>query len=265
MSIAVVIQAVTAGRGQGIGLVGISGIGAPRIDEVDEPVSVIVHAIGTRRGCRARSSRNRLLEDPVDHRPEHRPVTAIRAVGKLGSEVRSIPVVVFLDFRMRADEHGPSGAVVDPDHAGRAVTDESFRGRYLLIYFGYTFCPDVCPTELANIAVAIDELGDDGAQLEPVFISIDPERDTPEVIAEYVPLFHERLVGLTGSADQIEEVAKNYRVFYKQVVDESYTYYLMDHSSFTYLMGPDGEFVAMFRYGTPPEEMAEAIRQAMGT
>ncbi len=146
------------------------------------------------------------------------------------------------------------------DHTGRAVTDEDFRGRLMLVYFGYTFCPDVCPTELGEVALALDELGDDRDAVTPVLITIDPERDTAELLAEYVPLFHESMVGLTGSADAIQQVAQSYRVFYRKVEDPEYTYYLMDHTSFVYLMGRDGEFLSMFAYGTAPEEMAEAIR-----
>ena len=149
------------------------------------------------------------------------------------------------------------------DHTGKAVTDESYRGQVRLIYFGYTFCPDVCPTELANLSVALDALGPDIDKVQPLLISIDPERDTPEVLAEYAPLFHDKFVGLTGTAQQIEDIAKHYRVFYRRIEDPEYTYYLMDHTSFTYLMGPDGEFLNMFAYGTDPEELADAIRRKL--
>lgn len=147
------------------------------------------------------------------------------------------------------------------DHNGDTVTQEDFRGRFALIYFGYTFCPDVCPTELGQVAAALDILGAAGDKVTPVLITIDPERDTAEVLAEYVPLFHERLVGLTGTPQQIHDAAAAYRVFYRKVENPDYTYYLMDHSSFTYLLGPEGSVVSLFRYGTPAEEMAAAIRR----
>lgn len=147
------------------------------------------------------------------------------------------------------------------DHTGARMARDALAGDFALIYFGYTFCPDVCPTELGEIAIAIDELGPDGARVTPVMISIDPERDTPEVLSEYVPLFHERLIGLTGSEDEIRDVATRYRVFYRRYDDPEYTYYLMDHTSFVYLLDPDGNVASMFRYGTPPEEMAATIRQ----
>ena len=149
------------------------------------------------------------------------------------------------------------------DHHGNAVTNADFHGRYMLIFFGYTFCPDVCPTELGNLSVALDELGDDADQVAAAMITIDPTRDTPAVLADYVSLFHERFVGLTGTQRQIEQVAKDFRVFYRQVDDPNYSYYLMDHSSFTYLMNPDGEFVTMFRYGTDPAQIAETIRRLL--
>ncbi|MBT3808838.1 MAG: SCO family protein [Rhodospirillaceae bacterium] len=149
------------------------------------------------------------------------------------------------------------------DHTGARMSDEALRGNYALIYFGYTFCPDVCPTELGEIAVALDELGELGKQVTPVMITIDPARDTPDVLAEYVPLFHDRLVGLTGTEAEIKEVAENYRVFYRRFEDPSFTFYLMDHTSFVYLIDPQGAVASMFRYGTPPEDMADAIRQHM--
>lgn len=149
------------------------------------------------------------------------------------------------------------------DHSGTPFGSEDLSGDYALVYFGYTFCPDVCPTELGQMAEAIDLLEGDGNRVRPVMITIDPERDTPEILSEYVPLFHERLVGLTGTEDQIRDVASDYRVFYRKFEDPSYTYYLMDHTSFVYLLSPSGEIVSMFRYGTPPTDMAAAIRQHM--
>lgn len=155
------------------------------------------------------------------------------------------------------------GPFVLTDHTGTPFGSADLAGDYALVYFGYTFCPDICPTELGQIAEAIDILGSDGDRVRPVMITIDPERDTPEVLSEYVPLFHERLVGLTGSEAEVREVATNYRVFYKRFEDPSYTYYLMDHTSFVYLLAPSGEIASMFRYGTPPEDIAATIRQHM--
>ena len=149
------------------------------------------------------------------------------------------------------------------DHTGREVTDGTFHGQYALVYFGFTFCPDICPTELWTMTQAIDLLGDDGGQIVPVFITVDPERDTVEAMASYVSLFHPRMVGLTGTADQVAEAARGYRVYYAKVEGEDPAHYLMDHSAFVYLMGPDGRNLLLFGSGTSPERMAETIRDAL--
>lgn len=152
------------------------------------------------------------------------------------------------------------GAFKLTDQTGKTVTDQTFRGRWMLVYFGYTFCPDVCPTELQTISNALDLLGPDAAKIAPVFITIDPERDTVTALAEYVKLFDDRLVGLTGSVEEIGVAAKAYRVYYAKAHSKDASSYLMDHSSFVYLIGPDGGFRALFRQGTTPEELARAIR-----
>ena len=145
-------------------------------------------------------------------------------------------------------------------HEGRAVTDKDFVGKYKLVFFGYTFCPDICPTELQTIAQAMDVMGDSGADVQPLFITIDPERDTPPVLADYVKLFHPSIIGLTGTAEQIAAVAKAYRVYYARSQGEpDPTQYLMDHSTFAYLLAPDGSFVTVFAKGSTPEQMVEAI------
>lgn len=149
------------------------------------------------------------------------------------------------------------------DHTGAAVTEKSFGDRHLLIYFGYTFCPDVCPTELAGMATAVDRLGADAAKVQPLFITVDPARDTVEVMADYVGLFHPDLVGLTGSDEQIASAARAYRVYYGRAETDDPDHYLMDHSSLVYLMAPDGSNLIVFPYGTRPDAMADAIRDAL--
>ncbi|WP_439595118.1 SCO family protein [Falsiroseomonas sp.] len=146
------------------------------------------------------------------------------------------------------------------DQTGRAVTQADFAGRTLLVYFGFTYCPDVCPTELGTIATAIDELGELGEQVTPVLITIDPERDTPEALADYVSRFHPRMVGLTGTAEQVAAAARAYRVFYAKVQRPEMTAYLMDHSSFIYLVGPDGRVRTLFRPESTPEAIAQSVR-----
>jgi protein SCO1/2 len=146
------------------------------------------------------------------------------------------------------------------DHTGRAVTQEDFAGRHLLVYFGFTFCPDVCPTELGIMAAALDELGELGERVTPVLVTVDPERDTPAALAEYVGRFHPRMVGLTGTPEQVAAIARAYRVFYAKVQRPEMSAYLMDHSSFIYLVGPDGRVRTLFRPNTPPEAVAAAVR-----
>ncbi len=163
-------------------------------------------------------------------------------------------------LRTEADIGGPFSLV---DHHGNAVTDETYRGKYLLVYFGYGYCPDVCPTELANMANALDIMGDEAAAVTPLFITVDPERDTPEFMADYVANFHPRLVGLTGTVENVAKVAKEYKVYYAKSRKSAGEDYLMDHTSFVYLMGPDGHFLNMFRGHTDPKAMAETIEKIM--
>jgi cytochrome oxidase Cu insertion factor (SCO1/SenC/PrrC family) len=151
------------------------------------------------------------------------------------------------------------------DDQGKAVTDQTYRGRWMLVYFGYTFCPDVCPTELQTIAGALDKLGPEAKSVVPLFITIDPERDTPAALANYVKLFDDRLIGLTGTPEQISTVARAYRVYYAKVTPKDSTTYLMDHSSFVYLVGPDGKLRALFRPGESAQELADGIRARMAT
>lgn len=146
------------------------------------------------------------------------------------------------------------------DHTGKTVTEKDFEGRFTIVYFGFTYCPDVCPAELQVITAALEHLGEKANEVTPVFISVDPKRDTVEQMASYVKHFHKRLVGLTGTAEQVRAVAKAYRVYFAEVKDEtSSAGYSVDHSSVVYLMDPKGEYLAHFSYGTDPKKMAETI------
>ncbi len=154
------------------------------------------------------------------------------------------------------------------DQNGQTRTEQDFRGKYMLIYFGYTYCPDVCPTELQVMGNALDALDPEFAnEVTPVFISVDPERDTVDAIAAYVPHFHERMVGLTGTLEQTTAAAKTFRVYYAKAYADGEAKdsdaYLMDHSSFVYLMGRDGSFIRHFNYGTAPEDMAKGIAEVV--
>ncbi|MDV7338424.1 SCO family protein [Terasakiella sp. A23] len=155
------------------------------------------------------------------------------------------------------------GAFELVDHKGNTVTDEDLHGSYTLVNFGYTFCPDVCPTGLQTAASALELLPmRKSNKVISLFITVDPERDTPEVMAEYIKHFHKSLIGLTGSLDQIKQAAKAYKVYYKKIVEDGSPAdeYLMDHSAFQYLMGPDGKFVTHFRHGISPEDMAQKLK-----
>lgn len=151
------------------------------------------------------------------------------------------------------------------DETGDAITEAAFAGTYTLIYFGFTFCPDICPTELQVMSTAYDMLDDaTQARVQPVFITVDPNRDTVEAIDQYTALFHEDLLGLTGTEEQVAEAARQFRVFYQAVGrDEDPEYYTVDHSSFIYLQGPTNENVAVFPFGTAPEVIAETVADAV--
>jgi protein SCO1/2 len=147
---------------------------------------------------------------------------------------------------------------------GKAVTDDDFRGRYMLVFFGFTHCPDICPAELQVIAQALDKLGDKGKRVVPVFISLDPERDTPEAMADYVKSFGPNFVGLTGSPEAIAAAAKAYRVAFAKVENkDSAGGYSVDHSALVYLMDPEGKYAAHFSYGTGADELAEKLNKIL--
>ena len=150
------------------------------------------------------------------------------------------------------------------DQHGKKVTDRDFRGRYMLIFFGFTHCPDICPAELQVISASLDDLGPKAADVVPIFVTLDPERDTPEVMADYVKNFGSRFVGLTGSPEAIAEAAKAYRVAYSKFENkgtDSNDNYSIDHSAIVYLMGRNGEYITHFNYGTPAAKMTESLRR----
>jgi protein SCO1/2 len=149
------------------------------------------------------------------------------------------------------------------DENGKTVTDQDFRGKWLLVYFGYTYCPDVCPTSLARNGGAVDLLGDKGERIVPMLITVDPERDTPPKLKDYVHAFHPRMVGLTGTPEQIAQVAREYRVFYMKPPQANDRDYLIDHSSLSYLIGPDGRFVQVFGHQASPQELADQLNKLL--
>lgn len=149
---------------------------------------------------------------------------------------------------------------------GARVTDKDFLGKYTLYYFGYTYCPDVCPAELQVISAALAQVPDAEQKFQVVFTSIDPKRDTPQVMKDYVANFWPGTVGLTGSAEDIRNMAGKFRVYYSRAggkEGEGKDDYLMDHSSIVYLMGPDGKFIRHFAFGTPADDMANELKKAV--
>jgi len=144
------------------------------------------------------------------------------------------------------------------DHTGILRTDEDFRGKLLLIYFGFSYCPDVCPTDLQQIGLAVDGLGARADAVQPLFITLDPERDTAAHPADYVPSFHPRLIGLTGSAEQIRRIALAYKVYYVKYPPDS-SDYVIDHSAFIYLVDKTGKYIGFFPPGTTADRMIEII------
>jgi protein SCO1/2 len=147
------------------------------------------------------------------------------------------------------------------DHTGRIRTERDFRGQLMLVYFGFTYCPDICPTDLQAIGLALDKLGSDAERVQPLFVTVDPERDTREHLAEYVPLFHPRLIGLTGSVEAVRQAADAYKVYFAKVpIGQEAGNYTVDHTAFIYLMDGDGNYLGFFPPGTSADRMVEIIR-----
>lgn len=204
-----------------------------------------------------------------------RPTPSLPVIGVLLAALGVIAVVSWIAWSwiVDGDQGAPGGTMRTEmdiggpfeltDQRGRTVTDRTFHGQFVLIYFGYGFCPDVCPTELANMATALDLLGAKAEAVTPVFITVDPTRDTVAFLADYVVNFHPRLVGLTGTPEAIAAVAKSFKVYYAKSRKSAGDDYLMDHTSFVYLMGPDGRFLTLFRGQTDPKTMAETIQRFM--
>lgn len=150
--------------------------------------------------------------------------------------------------------------LVDQDGHARHAAD--FRGRFMLVYFGYSDCPDICPTTLAVMADAIDKLGPKADRVVPIFVTIDPARDSPKVLKAYLKSFSPRFVGLTGDASAVAAAVRAYRVYYKRVPLKDGGY-AMDHSSHIYLMGPGGKFIANYDETLGPDGLAEALNKLL--
>ena len=150
------------------------------------------------------------------------------------------------------------------DHTGKRVTQANYSGRYMLVYFGYSRCGDLCPLDLLTIGQGLDQAGDIAAKVQPLFITVDPAFDTPAVLADYVRNFHPRLIGLTGTQSETDAAAKAWHVRVHKVEQKPVlgkAEFFIDHGSLAFLMGPDGKFVTLFPHGVKAEKLAAALRE----
>ena len=176
---------------------------------------------------------------------------AALTLGSVCPGVTAEPVTIGGPFTLRT-----------PD--GTAVTDQTYRGKWLLVYFGYTFCPNSCPTALMDISLVLAQLGGDADAVQPLFITVDPQRDTPDILRQYTRSFDPRIIGLSGDPQQIADAAKAYGAYYTpRKLDPGAEDYLIDHSSYIYLMDPAGRFAHGFEADTPPDRMAADVRELM--
>jgi protein SCO1/2 len=150
------------------------------------------------------------------------------------------------------------------DPAGRRVSLADFRGRLVLLYFGFASCPDVCPTDLALIGAALVQLGPAAREVQPLFVTLDPARDTPAVLREYAAAFHPRFIALTGTEDEVRRVATDFKVFFEKVELPATQTYAIDHTAYTFLLDRKGEFVILFPPGTPADRMEYMLREQLG-
>ena len=157
------------------------------------------------------------------------------------------------------------GRFILKSHTGKIVTDQDFGGKFMLVYFGYTYCPDICPTSLQTVTLALEKIADQAKYFQPLFITVDPERDTPRVMAEYVSSFYPGMIGLTGTKAVIDSVTKKYRVKFAKVVEKNAkdkdNDYMVDHTASVFLMGFDGRYLARFPYNTTADQMAAKLKQ----
>ena len=192
-------------------------------------------------------------------------------VAALLAGIATLAIGAFVWLSLRDQPRGVGGSVLGAaiggpfrlvDQNGKTVTDRDLRGKGALVYFGYTHCPDACPTALNNIALALAQLGEKRDEVRPVFITVDPERDTPAIMKSYVASFDAPILALTGTADEVAEAAKAYRVYYAKHSLPGGDYE-MDHSSVIYVMDPQGRFTASFTHESSPKDMAERLEKLL--
>lgn len=196
-------------------------------------------------------------------------MTKTKLVRVLLITVIGLAIASLISLYQIKSEQGPSNVVVEnfggpftlKNQKGETVTQENFENTYRLIYFGFTYCPAICPTELQKISSALKELGGKGQQIQPIFITVDPERDTVETMKNYVTLFHPRLIGLTGTKAQIEEAKKSYKIYSAKVQDETMNDYTVDHSSFIYFIDANNSLLRIFKTDDTAEDIVKTVNQ----
>ena len=179
-----------------------------------------------------------------------------------------LAAIAVFAVRLALDPDGPPAvqAIGGPftlvDHNGRPVSDRDFQGRLLLVYFGFTNCPDMCPLAMQEVAVALDALGAASKDVQPLLVTVDPERDSPATMKRYVAQFHPAILGLTGTKEQTDAAARAYRVYAARAKGDSVEHhYSVDHTGLIYVMGKDGKYLAHFASGTSGATMAERLRR----
>ena len=183
----------------------------------------------------------------------------------LAALVLALPAAAQSVHQLQAEESvGINPRYLLQDPRGRSVTNEDFRGRFQLIAFGYTYCPDVCPTTLVEMAAILNQLGEQAERVQPIFITVDPERDTGKVLQTYTEFFDPRILGLTGSPALVRRAADNFRIRYAKVREPGAENYAVDHSAGMILLGPDGQFLKKFAFATPVDEIAAQLVHILG-
>ena len=190
---------------------------------------------------------------------------AIRLVAWIAVAIAA--VVAYVSFNSGGNKtSGPGGPFLLTAHTGEKISSKSFHGKYQLIYFGYSYCPDVCRIELHKLTTALnllEEQGYDTSPIQPVFISVDPERDTVEELADYVLDYHPNLIAFTGTVEEIAKVAKQYRVYYAKREEEGYDGYLMDHQSYIFVMDKYGKYNRLFSSKDKPQDIANTFKPVL--
>lgn len=181
-----------------------------------------------------------------------------------------LALVILAGYRFLNQTSGPNGGPGGPfvltSHTGAKMSDSDFRGKYMLVYFGYSYCPDVCRIELHKLTTALSLLEEEGydlAKVQPLFISVDPERDTVEELADYVLDYHSSLIALTGSPEEIADVADKYKVYYRKREQEGMDGYLMDHQSYIFVMDQDGAYSRLFSARDTPQDIAAVFKSVL--